>query len=109
MSNFIDRVIYNGDYSDGAYINIDMLVMQLKWHAQGSLSASAIKTFWDMNTGQATQFDAILATRPASPLLLINVPAYVLWVHKVCGILYAAAHAWTGYTTVGDVETALGV
>lgn len=78
-------------------------------YASGAVTAAQFKSFFSMTASQGTQLDAVLATRPVSPLLLLNVPNYVQWTDKIAGIIQAAASYWANFDTDAKVKTALGI
>lgn len=110
MASFLDRIRSDSDYADdGGYINQDEFRGWMAMYASGVVTAAQIKSYYSCTTAQSAQLDAIFATRPSSPLLLLNVPAYVQWADKVVGIIQAACGYWTGFTTDALVKAALGI
>lgn len=110
MATLLDRVLHTNDWvTDGGELSAQPFGYALCMYTAGLWTAANIKTQFDMTTSQGAQLDAILATRPAAPLLLLNVPAYVQWADKVIGIIWAAQAAWPPFDTEAEVKTALGI
>lgn len=112
MATFLDRVRQEStsDWeTDGGWIaNTEFCPLFAFWAAGGTTTA-ALKSRYSMTTAQAAQLDAIIATRPAAPLLLLNVPAYVQWVDKIIGVLHLASQYATGFNTNAAIVSALGI
>lgn len=112
MASFLDRVRTEATsdwQTDGGQIFHTEFCPLFQLWASGGISTAAVKSRYSMTTAQGNQLDAIIATRPAAPLLLLNVPAYVQWVDKVIGILNLACQYATGFDTDASVRTALGI
>lgn len=110
MASFVDRTRFANDWdTDGGFVSPQDLENLLSIYVAGGISAADIKSFFSMTTAQATQFDAILATRPSSPLLLLNVPAFVQWKDKISGVIWASSAGYPNYDTDAKVRAALGI
>lgn len=112
MASFLDRVrqesASNWDTDGGWIANTEFCPMFLIW-AAGGITTAALKSRYSMTAGQATQLDTLIATRPAAPLLLLNVPAYVQWADKICSVIHLASQYAVGFDTDALVKTALGI
>jgi hypothetical protein len=110
MASLLDRIRCANDWdTDGGYVNPAEFNAYLQLWAAGNVSTATFKSHFSMTTAQGNQLDDILATRPAAPLLLINVAPYVLWSDKVAGIINLASQYVPEFDTDGEVQTALGI
>lgn len=110
MASLLDRMRYANDFdTDGGSIDINEFGAMLKLWNAGTLTAAQFKSHFSMTTPQGDQLDDILATRPATPILFLGIPAYVAWVHKVCGVMHMAALYTSEFDTDAKVQTALGI
>lgn len=104
------RLLGLGDPNDPDEYQIDRLQFAscMDGFAGGVLAASAMKTAMGLTTAQGTDLDAVLATRPAAPLLLLNVPAYVQWAAKISAVVALGQYAMS-FTTVSTMRVAMGL
>lgn len=110
MATLLDRLRQDSDYlTDGNVIYpTDLAAYILAWSG-GALTTAQFKTAFNMTSVQGTQLDAILATRPAAPLLLLNVPAYVQWVGKLAGLFIMIGAYQPLVDTDAKSKAALGI
>ena len=114
MATFVERCCAFADYeTDGGFIPPQQLLYLLNLYNDDQIDAAFIKAIYSMTTAQATQFDAVLATRPGPPGGGSGQGAiafqFGFWPHKVTSIFEAAGYQWEGFTTAALVEAAVGI
>lgn len=76
------------------------LVMQVGY---GNLTRDDVKSYFDMDTDAATEYDAIADAAPIDPI------SRFLYVDKFYNICYCGKRRVPGFTTPAMVRTALGI
>lgn len=113
MATFIERVMHISDWdTDGGDIYVPFIASYFDLYSSEMVTASSIKSAFNMTTAQGNQLDSILATRPGIVLLdltLANVANRCRWASRITGVLNLAQAGFPGYTSATAVATALGI
>lgn len=104
-----ERIICEDDYeTDGGQIPTPHWIAAFWLHIGGGLTRAAFKSMFSMTTAQGNELDELLDSRPAVPLLLLNVPAWSAWPHRIAGAVQLV-FTNNGIDTASDLRAACGL
>lgn len=109
MATMFERVLDLADTAtDGGQIPASHFTSAFRMLTGGGMTAAQFKSQFSMTTAQGNELDALMATRPAVPLLLLNVPAWAQWPDRIAGAVEMAGIG-IGATTASALRVACGM